>query len=151
MEVCAMRRRLGFIRFAYVFGAVFDGAMVVPLLVPAVAAKMLGIAGFDPGADYRYAALVGAALMAGWTALLLWGLLRPVERRGVLLLTVVPVVVGLVGAGVYAVQAGLVTLAFMAPVFVFQAAGITVFTIAYLLAPGCANPRAGAALASSQA
>ena len=37
-----------------------------------------------------------AALMWGWTLLLLWADRKPVERRGVLLLTVFPVVVGLI-------------------------------------------------------
>ena len=90
-----MRNRLTFLRFAYWFGAILDGAMIVPLLVPSVASAMLGIDAFHPGPDYRYASSVGAALMGGWTTLLVWGGLRPVERRDVLLLTVVPVVVGL--------------------------------------------------------
>jgi len=37
-----------------------------------------------------------AELMWGWTLLLLWAVRKPVERRGVLLLTVFPVVVGLI-------------------------------------------------------
>lgn len=133
-----MRSRLRFVKFAYWFGAIFDGAMVVPLLLPSVAGLMLGIAGFRPGIDYRYASMVGAALMAGWTALLIWGVMRPVERRDILLLTVVPVVVGLVAAGVYAVQAGMVSLPYMAPIFAFQAAGIAVFSAAWVIAPTCA-------------
>ena len=33
--------------------------------------------------------------MTGWTFLLLWAFLKPVERRGVLLLTACPVIVGI--------------------------------------------------------
>lgn len=69
---------------------------------------MLGIRAFTPAPDFRDAAAIGAALMAGWTALLVWGVLRPVERRGVLLLAAFPVVLGLIAAGIYAVAGGLV-------------------------------------------
>ena len=132
-----MRNRVAFLRFAYWFGAIFDGLMVVPLLIPSAAAAMLGVSDFHPGPDYRYAAAVAAALMAGWTALLVWGVIRPVERRGVLMLTAVPVVVGLVAAGGYAVSARFVSLPYMLPIFAFQAAGIAVFLSAYALAPRC--------------
>ena len=42
------------LRFAYWLGAVFDGAMLVPLLLPAAAGALLGLDRFDPGSDYRY-------------------------------------------------------------------------------------------------
>ncbi len=136
-----MHNRLAFLRFAYWFGAIFDAAMIVPLLVPSVASAMLGIEAFHPGPDYRYASSIGAALMAGWTTLLIWGVQRPVERRDVLLLTVVPVVVGLVVAGGYAVSTGFVALRDMAPTFVFQAMGIAIFLTAYAIAPSCRRDR----------
>jgi hypothetical protein len=133
MQVRPMRNRLAFLRFAYWFGAIADGATIVPLLVPSVAAAMLGIDACHPGPDYRY------ATMAGWTTLLVWGALRPVERRDVLLLTVLPVMVGLVAAGAYAVSTGFVSLPHMAPTFVFQVVGIAIFLTAYAIAPSCAS------------
>jgi hypothetical protein len=139
MQVRPMRNRLAFLRFAYWFGAIADGATIVPLLVPSVAAAMLGIDAFHPGPDYRYATTVGAALMAGWTTLLVWRALRPVDRRDVLLLTVLPVMVGLVAAGAYAVSTGFVSLPHMAPTFVFQVVGIAIFLTAYAIAPPCAS------------
>jgi hypothetical protein len=66
----------------------------MPLLVPSVAGAMLGVDRFTPNADYRYVAGLCAALMAGWTALLIWADRDPVARRGILLLTVCPVVLG---------------------------------------------------------
>ncbi|NPE07855.1 MAG: hypothetical protein GNW80_06210 [Asgard group archaeon] len=43
--------------------------------------------------DITYSILVfETALMWGWTALLIWADRKPIERRGVLLLTIVPVV-----------------------------------------------------------
>ncbi len=39
------------------------------------------------GQDYRFAMGVGAIFMLAWTFLLYWGSRRPLERRGLLLLT----------------------------------------------------------------
>ncbi|WP_156689729.1 hypothetical protein [Mycobacterium sp. Marseille-P9652] len=119
------------VHLAYRIGALVDAVMVVPLLVPSVAGAMFGIDGFAPGSDYRYAAAVSAALMAGWTALLIWGDRDPVGRRGVLLLTVCPVLLGLVAAGVYAMGSGLVRPVFIAPMFVIQVGLAVLFLIAY--------------------
>ena len=55
---------------------------------------------------------MGAALMFGWTALLLWADRAPVERRDVLLLTVFPVVVGLAVNEAAAVATGFLSAAF---------------------------------------
>lgn len=128
-----MSNRLRFVRGTYWFGVIFDGAMVAPMLSPALGAQMLGLGEFNPGADYKYAIGLAAALMAGWTALLAWGLFDPVARRGVLLLTAFPVVAGLFTAGVYAVTVGFVPLAFMLPIFASQVLGIGLFVAAYLV------------------
>jgi hypothetical protein len=129
-----MRHGAGFLRFVYLFGATFDGLMLIPMLSPPVGARMLGIAEFHPGPDYRYAMGVAAALMAGWTALLVWGAFDPAPRRGILLLTAAPVVAGLIAAGIYAVASGLVALSSMAPIFAFQILGAALFVAGYRVA-----------------
>ncbi len=129
-----MKRHTGFLRFVYLFGATFDGLMLIPMLSPAIGARILGVADFQPGPDYRYAMGVAAALMAGWTALLVWGVFDPVARRGALLLTAAPVLTGLIAAGVYAVAAGLVALPNMAPIFAFQVFGVALFVAGYRIA-----------------
>lgn len=134
-----MSGRITFVKYVYWFGAIFDGLMLVPLLSARAGAAMLGLTGFDPGADYRYATALAASLMAGWTVLLIWGARAPVERRGVLLITAVPVMVGLLAAGAYAVAVGLVALPYMLPVFLFQLTAIALFTIAYRLAMDCST------------
>jgi hypothetical protein len=122
------------LRASYRIGAAVDAVALVPLLVPSAAQAMLGIHRFAPGADYRYAAGVGAALMAGWTVLLVWADRRPIERCGVLLLTVCPVLIGLIAAGSYAVGSGLVRLAYLLPVFTVQVGICVLFVTAYLRA-----------------
>lgn len=126
-----MTESQGILRLAYLAGAVVDAAMVVPLLVPGVAAAMLGLHGFAPAPDYRYAAALCAALMAGWTALLVWASRAPVDRRGVLLLTVCPVLLGLVAAGGYAITSALVRIGYMVPILVVQLGLTVLFLSAY--------------------
>jgi hypothetical protein len=47
----------------------------------------------DANLENRYILVAGMALMWGWTALLIWGDRKPVERKMLLLLTAMPVVI----------------------------------------------------------
>ncbi len=111
----------------YRTGALLDAVTVVPLVWPRAAAAMLGVDHLDATPAFRYACFVGAALMTGWTALLLWADRRPLERRGVLLLTGVPVLAGLIAASVYALASGLVDPGHGVPMLLFQCTLTTAF------------------------
>ncbi len=84
------------LRVSYWVGAVADAAATVSLLIPSRTGE----------AEFRYAMGMAAALMLGWTMLLIWGDRKPVERRGVLLLTAFPVIPALLVAVIYAGVAG---------------------------------------------
>jgi hypothetical protein len=129
-----MNRHVPLVRACYWFGAIFDGAVIVPMLFPTVAARVFGLDQFHPGVEYRYAMFMGASLMLGWTALLVWASRKPIERRAVLLLTVIPVVVGLAAAGAFAVSTGLIAPGRMVPTWIVQAAIAVSFTYAYISA-----------------
>lgn len=92
---------------------------------------MYGLTDFVPGAEYHYAMRLGASLMAAWTLLLVWASRRPIERRGVLPLTIF-VIGGLAWAGAYAVSAGLIALPRMIPTWVLQAGLVALFLYSYL-------------------
>jgi hypothetical protein len=87
-----MDKRILLLRISYWTGAVLDGLWIIPMLFPGLGGMIFGIDNFNPGGEYRYAMGVGASLMLGWTLLLVWADRKPVERRGVLLLTVFPVI-----------------------------------------------------------
>jgi hypothetical protein len=125
------RKEVAWLRVAYWVGAVFDAVTLVPMLIPGVGARVFGLSGFVPGPEYRYAMGLAAALMFGWTLLLIWADRRPVERRGVLPLTVV-VVIALAGAGAYAVATGLVAFERMLPTWIWQGLISGLFVLAYL-------------------
>ena len=69
----------------------------------------MGETGFRPAMGFA------ASLMFGWTLLLIWGYRRPVERRGLLLITIFPVIAGLVATGIWAVAAGHLPFSQVAP------------------------------------
>lgn len=95
--------------------------------------SFFGIPNFHPGVEYRYAMSLAASLMLGWTVLLLWAERRPVERRGILLITLFPVLLGLIAAGIYAVVAGMVHLDKMLPTFAMQGALFIFDTVVLIL------------------
>jgi hypothetical protein len=138
-----MGNRGAWLRVAYRAGAGFDALALVPMLVPSVGAKAFGLADFAPGPEYRYAMGLAASLMAGWTLLLLWADRKPVERRGVLPLTVV-VVAGLAAAGAYAVASGMVAFERMLPTWISQAVLAALFLFAYGDSRRARSPRAPA-------
>ena len=129
------------LRVSYWGGAVLDGVMVVPMLVPRVAAAMFGIEHFDPGRDYRYAMMVGASLMLGWTILLIWADRKPIERKGVAIITAVPVILGLAGAGAFAVASGLIKVDKMVPTWGLQGILCTLFLWGYFTTGSEKSPK----------
>jgi hypothetical protein len=74
---------------------------------------------------------VGASLMAGWTILLIWADRRPIERKGVLLITVFPVLFGLVVAGIYAVAHNFIPMEKMVPTWIMQILLTILFTYSF--------------------
>jgi hypothetical protein len=127
-----MQKAVHFLRLAYWVGAIMDALMLFPMLIPSVGAAMFAIADFHPGPEYRYAMGLGASLMAGWTVLLLWGSHKPLERRGLIRITILPVILGLAGANIYAAASGLVEVGRIAPMLILQGM-LAVFYLAVYL------------------
>ncbi|MEW6363567.1 MAG: hypothetical protein AB1714_02890 [Acidobacteriota bacterium] len=120
-------------RVAFLVGAVTDGLAIIPML-----SRRVGVAlfGGDPSRDsseYRYAMGVGASLMAGWTLLLLWGAASPIERRDILLLTVFPVVTGIVLATVIAARRGVVVVSRVIPLWMHLGIVSLFYVLVYVL------------------
>lgn len=81
--------------------------------------------------ELRYGLRCGAALMAGWTALLLWADRAPLDRKGVLPLTIFPVIAGLAATDTAALRAGYLPTARVLPVRFVQASLAGVFAYSY--------------------
>ena len=87
---------------SYWIGILADALATVLLFSPTVAGLVLQPRPFEISASYLYVSRIAGALMLGWTVLLFWAQIKPIERADILLLTLFPVVTLL------AVAAGLV-------------------------------------------
>ena len=105
-----MERTILFLRLSYWIGAIVDTIVGIAMICPPVFAAMEGFTSFAPGYDYTFAMGMGASLMFGWTVLLLWGDRKPVERKGILLITVFPVITGIYANRLNGIATGFVTL-----------------------------------------
>lgn len=78
------------LKTSFLAGAVIDGVIAIEWLLISLGLVDLPVhPSFFTGSgqDFRYVLSIGALFMLGWAFLLYWGSIRPVERRGILLLT----------------------------------------------------------------
>ena len=121
------------IRVAFLVGAITDGLAVIPMLSRRIGAALFGGDSSRNNMEYRFAWGIGAALMAGWTLLLLWGAASPIERRDILLLTLFPVISGIVLATVIAARRGLVSVSRMIPLWMHLGTVSLFYIMVYVL------------------
>ena len=91
-----MESAIKWLRASFYYGAVADFLVGFLILIPSRMGET----------EFTFPMGLAASLMFGWTALLVWGSRAPFERRGVLLLTIVPVIAGIGASTVWAFVAG---------------------------------------------
>lgn len=104
---------------SYWIGILADALATVILFSPALANAVFQPRTFEPSANYLYVSRIAGALMLGWTVLLVWAQLKPVERADILLLTLFPVVTLLAVAAGLVVQSNEIALSKLLPMFGF--------------------------------
>ena len=84
-----MMKNNSILKSMFIIGAVVDGTISLSWFLIASGWEMPNILnGYTgTGTDYQLAMYGGAMFMAGWTVLLAWGALKPIERRGLLIIT----------------------------------------------------------------
>ena len=92
-----MENAIKWLRASFYSGAVADALVGILILIPSRMGET----------EFTFAMGLAASLMFGWTALLVWGSRAPMERRGVLLLTIIPVIAGLAASTAWAFAAGI--------------------------------------------
>lgn len=97
-----MDKKILFLRICFLTGAILDVFFVFPLIFPGLAGLMiLGIDNYNTDFLSLYMMNAGAALMAGWAGILFWAAIKPIERRGIIPITIFPLLSGLIAAGIY--------------------------------------------------
>jgi hypothetical protein len=87
-----MKTDLLIIKISYVVGIIADGFWTIALFSPKVFSIITNNPNFAPERETRLIMGIAGSLMLGWTLLLIWAFLKPIERRFILLLTAFPVV-----------------------------------------------------------
>lgn len=77
------------LKLIFIVGAVIDGVIAISWFLIAFGWNIPNILNgyVGTGPDYELAMYVGAMFMAGWTVILGWGALKPIERRDILIIT----------------------------------------------------------------
>ena len=109
-----MEKKIG-LRLFFYYGGVLDGIMGFLMIYSLFAIPPAIIPFSEVTNEFRFAMGWAAVFMIAWTILLFWASLKPVERKGIIPLTLYVVVVGL---AVISVLVGLITIC------LFQAFGI---------------------------
>lgn len=123
-----------FIRIVFWLGIVFDTISAIEMVASWLAGNdspfvFQGFSIFG-GFEYRYAMGIAAWFMIAWTVLLAWAIRKPVERRGVLLITAWPLIVGLLLTRIFGFVVGVVPLEGFIFTTLLQTSLIVLFTIA---------------------
>lgn len=121
-----MHRKIRWLKASFLAGAVADAATGVLTLIP----------GRMGQTEITYPMGLAATLMFGWSLLLIWAYRKPVERKGILVITIFPVIAGLMAARLYAVAAGIFPVGRIIPSSVVGIGLIALMGYSYLGARG---------------
>jgi hypothetical protein len=119
---------------SYWIGILADAMATVLLFAPSVANAVLTPQPFELTAAYLYVGRIAGALMLGWTVLLFWAQLKPVERADILLITLFPVVALLAVAAVLVARSGQIAFSKMLPIFILYIVLFCTFLPSYVWA-----------------
>lgn len=119
------------LRIAYWIGIVLDAVAFVQMAFPSLGLKMLGSTiAVEPA--YVFSIELGAGLMLAWTLLLFWADRKPLERRGVIPLTMI-VIAWNFATMLYGVREGLVPAGAMLPQIIVAGATFAYYGVCFAL------------------
>ncbi len=118
-----MEKKLIFIRFTYWYGAILDLLVFLDMIISVIFEFSVSLPNVSTDISYKYQTGTGAFLILGWTILLIWADRKPIERKGILILTAIPVVAGIMIVNV-----------FYTYFWILSGITLIIFLIAYLIA-----------------
>jgi hypothetical protein len=96
------QNKILWLRVSYWTGAIIDLIYAIVLLFPRLTQFLWQLESPVQGTDLMWTKYFGSIVFA-WTCLLLWADRKPLERKGVLLLTCYPVIGGLIAVDAYSI------------------------------------------------
>ena len=124
--------RILWLRIAFWTGAVLDAAAFLQMMFPRFMAEVMKV-GFEVTPAYEMAMQFGAALMLAWTILLIWAARSPVERKAIVPLTLIIIVLNFI-TFLQSAHRGLVPLETLLPQLVIIALVFFLYAFAWLCA-----------------
>jgi hypothetical protein len=131
MEKTMKDNAILWLRISYWAGAMLDAIAGLTMVSPALFALLNRPVNFHPANDFRYAMGMGAPLMFAWSVLLLWANRKPLERMGILPITLL-VICGEVATQIWGLAGGFVPFQALAPTFLMQIVLVALFSFSYL-------------------
>ena len=91
-------RGLQLLKLSFLIGTVADAAVAGDWFLIAAGANIPNVmAGFTGvGGDYRFAMYIAGLFMSGYTIIMAWGWFKPFERKGILLITALMLLVSII-------------------------------------------------------
>ncbi|OHD56832.1 MAG: hypothetical protein A2Y33_12750 [Spirochaetes bacterium GWF1_51_8] len=125
-----MKGKMIVIRIAFIWGIVADAVMTVLLSFPGlfIVSNNLNAAA-DPG--FTFALLNSAPLMLGWTLVLIWGAIKPIERIGILL-CLIPLLIYYMAVNIIGLTLGVCRLENTILLLVLQASLLVFMVLGYV-------------------
>ena len=102
MSETISNREVAVLRAAFLIGAVADGLIAVEWYLISLGRVDMPIHPsffVGSGQDYQFVLGTAGLFMMGWAFLMYWGSLKPVERRGILLVTAVMLFIAIISDG----------------------------------------------------
>jgi len=96
-----MDKKVVFIRLVYWYGAILDFLVFLDMVMSIIFEFSLMMPNISTDLSYKYQTGTGAFLMLGWTLLLIWADRKPIERKDILILTAIPVVLGIMVINIF--------------------------------------------------
>jgi|ERR1039457_428302 hypothetical protein len=84
-------KQLLFLKLSFIIGTIADLLVGINWLLISLGYSIPNLISSFKGAgtDYHFAMYISTMFVFGWTVLLFWGYLKPLERRGLLIITAV--------------------------------------------------------------
>lgn len=133
------KNKIILLRISFWTGAVIDGIVGFSMLFPEFWNSFNGLNILDSTLVLNYALWSGASLMLGWTVLLIWADRKPLERKGVLLITVFPVIFGIMVSNLFALTSQLISFEKIIPKLIIQSLLVLLFLFSYFNAKNIKN------------
>jgi len=124
-----MNNKIVFIKITLWWGIIADLFETIRMIYPQLFIYTTG-ANVKIDNSFRFALLYAAPVMLGWTLLLFWTTIKPIERRGVLI-CLIPVILFYYIVEIIGINAGVLSCVKTIPTFILQAILLSLTIVSY--------------------